>query len=94
MSIQSFTSANTYINSAQFPFIYTHIDWNKLRGKEVLDYGCGRYTKHIEALMSLYDIRWYGYDPYRRNATLNGESIHCDPDIVICNNVFNVIKKT
>lgn len=92
-TIQSFTSANTSINSAQFPFIYTHINWNKLRGKEVLDYGCGRYTEHIRTLMARYDINWYGYDPYWRNATLNGEAIHCDPDIVICSNVLNVIKE-
>ena len=92
-TIQSFTSAHTSINSVRIPYIYSHINWDKLRGKEVLDYGCGRYTQHIEALMSLYDIRWYGYDPYWRNATLNGEAIHCDPDIVICSNVLNVIKE-
>ena len=93
ISSQSISSANTSINKNQFPYIYSHINWGKLRGKEVIDYGCGRYTQHIEALMALYNIKWYGYDPYWRNATLNGEAIHCDPDIVICSNVLNVIKE-
>ena len=91
--IQTHTSKNTSVNKENLPRIYSHINWDKLRGKEVLDYGCGRYTQHIETLMSLYDIRWYGYDPYWRNATLNGEAIHCDPDIVICSNTLNVIKE-
>ena len=93
MSTQTFTSMDTSINSKKLPYIYSHINWEKLRGKEVIDYGCGRYTQHIEALMAQYGIKWYGYDPYWRNATQNGEAIHCDPDIVICSNVLNVIKE-
>ena len=93
MSTQSFTSMDTSINSKKLPYIYSHINWEKLRGKEVIDYGCGRYTQHIEALMAQYDIKWYGYDPYWRNAIQNGKAIHCDPDIVLCSNTLNVIKE-
>ena len=89
--IQTHTSKNTSINKENLPRIYTHINWEKFRGKAVLDYGCGRYTEHIRKLMWLYDIDWYGYDPYWRVKFLNEEALHCNPDIVICSNVFNVL---
>ena len=89
--IQTHTSKNTSINKENLPRIYTHINWEKFRGKTVLDYGCGRYTEHIRKLMWLYDIDWYGYDPYWRVEFLNEEALHCNPDIVICSNVFNVL---
>ena len=91
--IQTHTSKNTSINKENLPRIYTHINWEKFRGKTVLDYGCGRYTEHIRKLMWLYDIDWYGYDPYWRTEFLNEEALHCKPDIVVCSNVFNVIKE-
>ena len=89
--IQTHTSKNTSINKENLPRIYTHINWEKFRGKTVLDYGCDRYTEHIRKLMWLYDIDWYGYDPYWRVEFLNEEALHCNPDIVICSNVFNVL---
>ena len=89
--IQNHTSKNTSINKENLPRIYTHINWEKFKGKTVLDYGCGRYTEHIRKLMWLYDIDWYGYDPYWRTEFLNEEALHCNPDIVVCSNVFNVL---
>lgn len=89
--IQKHTSKNTSINKEKFPRIYTHINWGYLKGMRVLDYGCGRYTEHIRKLMWLYDIDWFGYDPYWRVEFLNEEALHCNPDIVICSNVFNVL---
>lgn len=91
--IQTHTSKNTSVNKENLPRIYTHINWEKFRGEKVLDYGCGRYTDHIRKLMWLYDIDWYGYDPYWQIDRLNKEALHCNPDIVICSNVFNVIKE-
>ena len=91
--IQNHTSKNTSINKGKFPRIYTHINWSYLRGMRVLDYGCGRYTEHIKKLMWLYDIEWYGYDPYWQIDSLNKEALHCEPDIVLCSNVLNVIKE-
>ena len=88
---QNHTSKNTSINKENLPRIYTHINWEKFKGKTVLDYGCGRYTEHIRKLMWLYDIDWYGYDPYWRTEFLNEEALHCNPDIVVCSNVFNVL---
>lgn len=89
--IQNHTSKNTSINKEQFPRIYTHINWEHLKGMRVLDYGCGRYTEHIRKLMWRYDIEWYGYDPYWQIDKLNEEALHCEPQIVVCSNVFNVI---
>ena len=89
--IQKHTSKNTSVNKENLPRIYTHINWEKFRGEKVLDYGCGRYTQHIQKLMALYDIDWYGYDPYWRNEFLNMDALHCNPNIVVCSNVFNVL---
>ena len=89
--IQNHTSKITSINKENLPRTYTHINWEKFRGETVLDYGCGRYTEHIRKLMWLYDIDWYGYDPYWRVEFLNEEALHCNPDIIICSNLFNVL---
>lgn len=89
--IQNPTSKNTSINKEKFPRIYTHINWEHLKGMRVLDYGCGRYTEHIRKLMWRYDIEWYGYDPYWLPDVLNQEALQCEPHIVVCSNVMNVI---
>lgn len=89
--IQNHTSKNTSINKEQFPRIYTHINWEHLKGMRLLDYGCGRYTEHIRKLMWRYDIEWYGYDPYWQIDSLNEEALHCEPQIVVCSNVFNIL---
>lgn len=89
--IQNHTSKNTSINKEKFPRIYTHINWEYFKDMRVLDYGCGRYTEHIRKLMRRYDIEWYGYDPYWQIDRLNEEALHCDPEIIICSNVFNVL---
>ena len=89
--IQNHTSKNTSINKEKFPRIYTHINWDYLKGMRILDYGCGRYTEHIRKLMWRHDIEWYGYDPYWQIESLNEEGLRCVPDIVVCSNVFNVL---
>lgn len=91
--IQNHTSKNTSVNKEKFPRIYTHINWEHLKDMRVLDYGCGRYTEHIRKLMWRYDIEWYGYDPYWQIDSLNEEALHCEPDIIICSNLLNVIKE-
>lgn len=90
---QNHTSKNTSINKEKFPRIYTHINWEHLRNMRLLDYGCGRYTEHIRTLMWRYDIEWYGYDPYWLPDVLNQEALQCEPHIVVCSNVMNVIKE-
>lgn len=89
--IQKHTSKNTSVNKENLPRIYTHINWEKFSGEKVLDYGCGRYTQHIQKLMALYGIDWYGYDPYWRSKLLNMDALHCNPNIVVCSNVFNIL---
>ena len=64
---QEFSSANTSINSTKLPAIYNKIDWKKVRNNWyethdemswpfVLDYGCGRYTEHINEFLMLNSI--------------------------------------
>ena len=89
--IQNHTSKNTSINKEQFPRIYTHINWKHLKGMRVLDYGCGRYTEHIRKLMWRYDIDWHGYEPHWQTDRINEEALHCEPQIVLCSNVFNIL---
>ena len=39
---QIYTSANTSVNSSRLPKIY-NLAKEKIEGKSVLDYGCGKY---------------------------------------------------
>ena len=89
---QVITSKFTSINKEKFPRLYTHINWKEFNHMTVLDYGCGRYTQHIRKLMWRHDIQWYGYDPYWQPEVLNEEALECEPDIVVCSNLFNVIQ--
>ena len=109
-AIQSdITSKNTSINSKKLPAIYNKIDWDKLEadwieqhgGQNpigiVLDYGCGRYTQHIEDFINKIGFYYIGYDPYwnpcnfqkeiDRISKINGGGVVA----IICSNVLNVI---
>ena len=73
---QVITSKNTSINSSKLPAVYNKIDWDALMFqwyKEhnglnplgiVLDYGCGRYTQHIQDFVNSKGFYYIGYDPY------------------------------
>lgn len=106
---QVITSKNTSINSKKLPAIYNKIDWDKLEadwieqhdGQNpigiVLDYGCGRYTQHIEDFVNKMGFYYIGYDPYwnpcdfwneiNQISKINGGGLAA----VICSNVLNVI---
>ena len=43
--MQTYTSANTSINSAKLPKVYSAVEMTGL----VLDYGCGRYIGHTSS---------------------------------------------
>ena len=62
---QEFTSANTSINTKKLPAIYNKIDWNKLIGKTVFDFGCGKQEtiNLIRDFLEKYDIDYIPYDP-------------------------------
>ena len=106
---QVITSKNTSINSKKLPAVYNKIDWDALKidwivqnGGEnpigiVLDYGCGRYTQHIQDFVSSKGFYYIGFDPYwnkidfmteiEQISKINGGGLAA----VICSNVLNVI---
>lgn len=102
------TSAMTSINKNHLPAIYKKIDWDTLRADFlsraintnnfsdfpliVIDYGCGRYTTHINEFMKEKGFTWFGYDPYWEAKQHNAVVLSLAPAVVICSNVFNVIK--
>lgn len=102
-AIQSdITSKNTSINSKRLPAIYNRLDWDALRERWnkitnfehtpiVLDFGCGRYTDHIEHFLATKGFIYKGYDPFWKMEKDNNEALCCEPYIVICSNVLNVI---
>lgn len=82
--MQKYSSANTSVNANKLPKIYT-LAADKIKGKKVIDYGCGKY---FDNYLSKVDAELYGYDKYNRDdqAVLQGSY-----DIAICSNVLNVI---
>ena len=102
-AIQSdITSKNTSVNIKKLPAIYNRLDWDALRERwakltrfnrtpVVLDFGCGRYTDHIEHFLATKGFIYKGYDPFWKSSKENNEALACKPYIVICSNVLNVI---
>lgn len=86
MENQKFTSACTSINSSKLPAIYgkSCIDWNA----DILDYGCGRYTAHLEKVVAERGGNWHGYDAYNY---VKRESLNRKYAVVLCSNVLNVV---
>lgn len=90
---QSYSSKNTSINSKRLPAIYNKIKWRSFSGQTVLDIGAGKYTQHIKDFLSLWGIHYVPFDPYNCSAEDNLYASCVHPDVVICSNVFNVIKE-
>lgn len=109
VATQGITSKNTSINSTKLPAIYNKINWDKLEADWIeqhdgqnpigiiLDYGCGRYTQHIEDFVNKKGFYYIGYDPYwnpcdfqeeiDQISKINGGGLVA----IICSNVLNVI---
>lgn len=93
VSDQTYTSADTSINSSKLPAIYKLVEFPE--GSVVLDYGGGRFDNGIEYLASQ-GCSGYVYDPYNRSSEYNKKSLDAirangGADIVLCSNVLNVI---
>ena len=88
---QQYTSANTSINSTKLPISTKHINWDKYRGKNILDIGGGKFNNLRDYLKKEYNINLYVYDKYNRSKEENIKALSCNPSCVICNNVLNVI---
>lgn len=90
---QKHTSQNTSINSAKLPAIYTKMA-AKMENKIFVDYGCGKYTDHLEKFADAHDGYVLFYDPYNQPCTVNDKTkaiAKRHADFAICSNVLNVI---
>jgi hypothetical protein len=94
--MQTFTSSATSINRSRLPAVYRKAD---LTSGLVFDYGCGKYTDHIEAYVKAPHRVYLPYDPFNQpddvnkfsvTLVLNAMHIHYPVDVV-CSNVLNVI---
>lgn len=90
---QQYTSKNTSINSTRLPIVYNKVNWNFFRDKILLDVGAGKYTEHIKKFLEPYGIHYVPYDPYNCTAEENLYASSIVPDVIVCSNVFNVIKE-
>ena len=84
---QHYTSAATSINSVKLPAIYSKLsDSAYLWASSYLDFGCGRYTRHIadHVATKAYEVAqnapreyrghmgiWHGYDAYNQSEEEN-----------------------
>jgi len=93
---QTYTSANTSINSTRLPAVYGKAP---VTSQSVLDYGCGKYTDHLQAAMAGQGRTLYPYDPFNQPDEVNQRtkefirwaSANRHPVDVLCSNVLNVI---
>lgn len=96
---QTYTSANTSVNSKRLPAIYKKINWDKIKTNYgdlvVLDIGAGKYTQHIKEYIESKGGEYIPYDPYNISPADNlyaSANFH-RATAIICSNVFNVIKE-
>lgn len=87
---QTYSSADTSINSTRLPAVYSKI--NFLNAQDiVLDYGCGKFNNAKEFVEKEFDAMWHGYDPFNRSIAENTAALACNPTYIICSNVLNTI---
>lgn len=96
--MQTFTSSATSINRSKLPAVYRKATLSRTT-PFVVDYGCGKYTDHIQSYLSEFGKVLYPYDPFNQPDAVN---IHTMEFVrwasrtrnevdVICSNVLNVI---
>lgn len=94
MTEQKISSAYTSVNSKKVPAGFCKIRWAALPQPFVLlDYGCGRYINHVKKFVEKKGGVYHGYDPYWVDEKDNETALSCNPDIIVCNNVLNVIQE-
>ena len=94
MRNQKHTSAATSINGVKLPAAFNKVTPLGF----ILDYGCGKYTRHIEKhVLSISSFNQYAsYDKYNQTPAHNMKSLietreRGGADMVYCCNVLNVI---
>lgn len=92
---QEYTSANTSINSVKLPIIYKKLQARGVfDGASVLDYGCGKFTTHLEVYAYCYGAKeWAGYDKFNQDEQTNNNALAGRYDVAIISNVLNVVKE-
>ena len=97
--VQEYQSAKTSINSKRLPAIYNKLNWLKLLQNApqypavVLDIGAGRHIQHIQDFVEKQGFVYAPYDPFNLPDDVNFHSLAQQPAVIICSNVFNVIKE-
>ena len=91
MQKQNFTSAETSINKSKLPATTKKIQWELYRNKKVLDIGGGKFDNLKDFLKQNFNIDLFIYDKFNRGFKENIKALKCNPDLIICNNVLNVI---
>lgn len=89
--MQKFTSAKTSINKSKLPASTKKIPWYAYQNKKVLDIGGGKFDNLKGFLKQEYNIDLFIYDKFNRTHEENQTALHCEPELIICNNVLNVI---
>ena len=93
---QTYTSANTSINSTKLPTIYNKINWHQaiLTNETIMDYGCGKFNNAKDFVEGM-GFKWLGYDKFNRSYGENIKFVDYllgrAADIMVCSNVLNVI---
>lgn len=91
--MQTYTSANTSINSTKVPAVFRRCVWAK--GELNLDLGGGKYDTATEYLERMYGATNLVYDPYNRSLEHNNEVLAKafaeGTDTCTISNVLNVI---
>ncbi|HDN27435.1 MAG TPA: hypothetical protein ENG03_10135 [Thioploca sp.] len=85
--MQQMSSAATSLNQVN-PGIKMILP--KLVNKTVLDIGGGKYDTNKIYATGL-GVKLYVYDKFNRSEAENAQALACDPDVIVCNNVLNVI---
>jgi len=85
--MQQISSAKTSLNQIN-PIIKKLLP--HLKGLTVLDIGGGKYDANKIYATGL-GVKLYIYDKYNRSEAQNVQALACNPDVIICNNVLNVI---
>lgn len=93
--MQQYTSANTSVNKTKMPRLFKAYKFES--NSNILDYGCGKYTRHIKKFLKEKGCFYIGMDKFNQSQKQNQKaidfSINNRVDYITCSNVLNVIKE-
>ena len=91
--MQQYSSMNTSINKNKLPASTKNIPWSNYAGQNVLDFGGGKYNNLKDFVKTTYDVNLFVYDLFNRTEIENVQAMKCNPSVIVCNNVLNVISE-